>query len=192
MRWPEIKFVFSLCLSGGFFGCCYLARLNPLFFHLAVLMAGVVLGVVTNATMRDMEEKPPLWSTGRDNERRLIGFLPNKGKIDMACKLWGLMRASQVQGDYSLTAAEDEARIGGAEPDVFRVDNDNLWLVVNQGEHFAFRDPEFPGVTVVMKGAFAMRALALGFLPALPRFPSGDEDIPKKKKVEACYRRGKC
>jgi hypothetical protein len=99
-----------------------------------------------------------------------MSFLPDEGKLDMVRKLRDLMKARQDRGDYSLQAAE---------PDVFRVDNDNLWFVVNQGDHFAFKDPEFPGVTVVMSSEFAMRALALGFLPAFP-------PPPKKKRVDAC------
>lgn len=187
MNWPETKRAFSLCLAGGFFGCCYLACLNPLFFHLAVLMAGVVLGVVANATMRSIEDMENMEESRRNISGigRLMSFFPDNGKVDMAIKLRDLMirtrlnRTGLNQGDYD-----------DSEPDVFRVDNDNLWFVVNQGEHFAFKDPEFVGVTVVMKGDFAMRALALGFLPARPRFSSGDENpYPKKKRIEACYRK---
>lgn len=175
--------------SLGFFLCslpviflvsCYLEEWHSGFLILGLLSCGAIIGVCTLALYRDLQEIPEdEGSLGADlilNARRINQLLPSE-RNDMATKLRGIYPGRIIP----CMDADDH-------PDVIRVVDDNLWMVVNQNpDLLAFKDPYSPGETLVFKSDFAMRALALGFVPEVKM-----SDIPRKKRVKSYTKRGKC
>lgn len=163
-----------------FIGSCYLGSFHPVFCLVGLVSCGAILGACGLAGYRDLMEEQNdsiYWQSDSRFNANQIHSLISADRNDMAMKLKEIFRKR---------GAEDI--VSDDQPDVIRVVNDNLWLVVNNNpELLAFKDPDSPGETLVFKSDFAMRALALGFLPEVKI-----SDNPRKRRIQSTVKRGKC
>lgn len=83
----------------------------------------------------------------------------HKLKIMLDKKLLGIRPAIWLMGE------EAKSYVDSLKPDVLNLYDDVLWCIVNEGEDYAFRNPNDPDHTIVMRKEFAEKVLVLGYLP---------------------------
>lgn len=161
-----MRHAFAMTISGGYIACLYLSIHYPLFFHLHILLTGIIFGVALHDLLqsfeRDADPTPGLTRTFQEH-----ALQPNPQKMQAIHKLKMMLdkKLIGVRPAIWLMGPEAKAYVESLKPDVLNLYDDVLWCVINEGEHYAFRNPKDPDHTIVMRKEFAEKALVLGYLP---------------------------
>lgn len=156
----------AMTIVGCYVACLYLAIQHPIFHYLHVLLTGIIFGVALHDLLqslsRDADPTPGITrffdenSLNKDAQKTQA---VNKLKVIFDNKLRNAVPV------LWLNSKDAREYIDGLRPDVLHLHDDTLWCIVNEGGDYAFRSPNYPNHTIVIRREFAEKALALGFLP---------------------------
>ena len=161
----------AMIVGGAYILCLFMASQHPVFYDLAVFVAGVILGIVANDCLcranQVLKETPDPF---RDLERNLQeGSLSGDKEKGRKVQKLKEMFVNKIRGvdPVGAPALSDKvySYVESLGPEVLNMYDESLWCVVNGTEDYAFRNPYDRDRTIVMRKEFAEKALVLGYIP---------------------------